>query len=98
MTALRSMLLGVRQQRSVRIAAKRKTKPMHTELMVLIDESDVCTKEKALHFIALHLAHQQAMARGLYCHTQPQAYAEYVFPRCDEIEAKLRRIIAIGPP
>jgi len=71
---------------------------MHTELMVLIDESDVCTKEKALHFIALHLAHQQALARGLNSRANPQAYAEYVFPRCDEIEAKLRRIIAIGPP
>jgi len=71
---------------------------MHTELMVLIDESDVLTKEQALHFIALHLAHQQAHARGFNNRTTPQAYAEYVFPRCDEIEAKLRRIIAIGPP
>jgi len=50
------------------------------------------------HFIALHLAHQQALARGLSSRANPQAYAEYVFPRCDEIEAKLRRIIAIGPP
>ncbi len=71
---------------------------MYTELMVLIDESDVCTKERALHFIALHLAHQQALARGLNCRATPQEYAQYVFPRCDEIEDKLRRIIAIGPP
>jgi hypothetical protein len=71
---------------------------MHTELMVLIDESEACTKDHALHFIALHLAHQQALSRGLSSRSNPQAYAEYVFPRCDEIEAKLRKIIAIGPP
>jgi len=71
---------------------------MYTELMVLIDESDVVTKDRALHFIALHLAHQQAHARGLNSRTTPQEYAQYVFPRCDEIESKLRRIIAIGPP
>jgi hypothetical protein len=68
------------------------------ELLVLIDESDVCTKDEAVHFLALHLAHQQARCRGLTAVGQPQAYAQFVFPRCDEIERKLRQIIAIGPP
>jgi len=30
--------------------------------------------------------------------SHPQQYAEFVFPRSNELERKLRAIIAIGPP
>lgn len=71
---------------------------MHTELMVLIDESDACTKDQALHLLALRMAHHEAAQNHLSSTADAQAYANFVFPRCDEIEAKLRRIIAVGPP
>jgi hypothetical protein len=71
---------------------------MHTQLLVLLDESDACSKDTALHFLALHLAHQQARCCGLTSTNDPQAYAEFVFPRATELEAKLRKLIAIGPP
>ena len=68
------------------------------ELLVLIDESDVCTKDQAIHFLALHIADAQARCLGLTALTKPQEYSDYVFPRRDEIERKLRAIIAVGPP
>jgi len=71
---------------------------MYDCLMVLIDESDLLTKAEALHTLALQLAHQDANRRGLSSVADNRAYADYVFPRCDEIEAKLRRVIAIGAP
>jgi hypothetical protein len=71
---------------------------MYDLLMVLIDESDLLTKAEALHTLALQLAHTDATYRGLSSVRDAQAYAAYVFPRCDELEAKLRRVISIGSP
>jgi len=68
------------------------------ELLVLVDESDVLTKDEAMHFLALHLAHHEARCRGMTAQSHPQQYAEFVFPRSNELERKLRAIIAIGPP
>ena len=71
---------------------------MYDLLMVLIDESDRLTKAEALHTLALNLAHTEAKYRGLSSVGDAQAYAAYVFPRCDELEAKLRGVISIGVP
>lgn len=71
---------------------------MFDELMVLLDESDACSKDQAIHFLALHLAHQQARYRNLSALSDPQAYSNFLFPRIVELERKLRAIIAIGPP
>lgn len=71
---------------------------MYDLLMVLIDESDRLTKAEALHTLALNLAHTEATYRGLSSVGDAQAYAAYVFPRCDELEAKLRGVISIGVP
>jgi len=71
---------------------------MCIELLVLIDESDVCPKDEALHLVAFHLAQQLALSRGLTDTSPPQAHAEFVAQRTAELEAKLRAIIAIGPP
>jgi hypothetical protein len=70
---------------------------MYDCLMVLIDESDVLSKREALHVLALQLAHREATYRGLSSTADAQAYAEYVFPRCDALEAKLGRLIGTGP-
>ena len=71
---------------------------MYDLLMVLIDESDLLTTAEALHTLALNLAHTEATYRGLSSVGDAQAYAAYVFPRCDELEAKLRGVISIGVP
>ena len=71
---------------------------MYDLLMVLIDESDLLTKAEALHTLALNLAHTEATYRGLSSVGDAQAYAAYVVPRCDELEAKLRGVISIGVP
>lgn len=71
---------------------------MYDCLKVLIDESDRLTKAEALHVLALQLAHREAACRGLSSVSDARAYADYVFPRCDEIEAKLRRVVVIGVP
>jgi hypothetical protein len=71
---------------------------MHELILILIDESDRLSKAQALHFLALNMAHQEAIGQGLTSLTHPRQYADQVFPRCDQIEAKLRRIIDIGPP
>ena len=71
---------------------------MYDLLMVLIDESDRLTKAEALHTLALNLAHTEATHRGLSSVGDAQAYVAYVFPRCDELEAKLRGVISIGVP
>ncbi len=70
---------------------------MYDCLMVLIDESDLLTKQEALHALALQLAHVEAGRRGLSSVGNSRAYADYVFPRCDALEGKLRRVIGIGP-
>lgn len=70
---------------------------MYDLLRVLIDESDLLTKDQALHLLALHWAHADAQRRGLSALSQPYEYGQFVFPRCDEIEAKLRQLIGIGP-
>ena len=71
---------------------------MYDLLMVLIDESDLLTKAEALHTLALNRAHTEATYRGLSSVGDAQAYAAYVFPRCDALEAKLRGVISIGVP
>lgn len=71
---------------------------MYDCLMVLIDESDRLSHAEALHALALQLAHTEATRRGLSSVGDARAYADYVFPRCDDLEAKLRRVIAIGAP
>jgi hypothetical protein len=70
---------------------------MYDCLMVLLDESDLLTKQEALHTLALQLAHQEAARRGLSSVGNSKAYADYVFPRCDVLEGKLHRLIGIGP-
>ncbi len=70
---------------------------MYDCLMVLLDESDLLTKQEALHVLALNLAHHEAGRRGLSSCANAKAYADYVFPRCDALEAKLQRLIGIGP-
>jgi len=71
---------------------------MCIELLVLIDESDVCPKDEALHLVALHLAQQLAHSRDLAATSLPEAHAEFLARRTAEIEAKLRAIIAIEAP
>ena len=69
---------------------------MYDLLLVLIDEADFLSKDQALHTLALLMAQREATYQGLCPISHAQAYAEFVFPRCDELEAKLRRVIAIG--
>jgi hypothetical protein len=71
---------------------------MCLELFVLIDESDVCSKDDAVSAIAMHLAYEQAKLRGLFQPDRPQVWAEFIAERVAEIETKLRRIVAVGPP
>jgi hypothetical protein len=68
------------------------------ELFVLIDESDVCSKDDAVRAIAMRLAHEQAKLRGLFKTDRPPVWAEFIAERALEIERKLRRIVAVGPP
>jgi len=71
---------------------------MYDLLRVLIDESDLLTKAEALHLLALDWAHHDAQRRGLSALSHPYEYGQFMFPRCDEIEAKLRQVIALGAP
>ncbi len=69
---------------------------MYECLMVLIDESAVLLKAQALHMLALQMAHTEARYRGLSSVADNRAYTDYVLPRCDELEAKLRQAIPIS--